>query len=177
MLGANDGVLFPMTDLLAALNARRALAQGPAFGDLPPAVSPASVALSPLLLAAQVVPQFAALALVCVHVLVKRLGAPMQSQQGTALFFHQGLHHVRISASLGAFNRQFAGLFSSATSKPGIAILLAADRSLVASDQTGDLRDAVLDFHKAGNLVSFNLAEVFVIHRTTSTCRPETREF
>jgi hypothetical protein len=33
------------------------------------------------------------------------------------------------------------------------------------------LRDAVLGFHKAGNLVSFNLAEVFVIHRATSTCR------
>ena len=46
-----------------------------------------------------------------------------------------------------------------------------ADRGLVASDQARDLCDAVLGFHKAGNLVSFNLAEVFVIHWATSSCR------
>jgi hypothetical protein len=42
-----------------------------------------------------------------------------------------------------------------------------ADGGLVASDQAGDLSDAVLGFHKAGNLVSFNLAGVFAIHRAT----------
>jgi hypothetical protein len=34
-----------------------------------------------------------------------------------------------------------------------------------------NLRDVVLGFHKAVNLISFKLAEVFVIHRATSTCR------
>jgi hypothetical protein len=34
-----------------------------------------------------------------------------------------------------------------------------------------NLRDVVLGIHKAVNLISFNLAEVFVIHRATSTCR------
>jgi hypothetical protein len=33
------------------------------------------------------------------------------------------------------------------------------------------LRDVVLGFHKAVNLISFDLAEVFVIHRAIATCR------
>jgi hypothetical protein len=39
-----------------------------------------------------------------------------------------------------------------------------------------NLRDVVLGFHKAVNLISFNLAEVFVIHRATSTCRSRSLE-
>ena len=35
----------------------------------------------------------------------------------------------------------------------------------------------VPDFHKAVNLVPFNLAEVFVIHRVTSTCRGRLRKW
>ena len=46
-----------------------------------------------------------------------------------------------------------------------------ADGGLVASDQAGDLSDAVLGCHKADNQVSFNLAEVFAIHQATSTTR------
>ena len=79
-----------MTDLLTALNVRRALAERPAVGALPSAVSPTGVALSLLLPAAQVFRPVAALGLICVHVLVKRLvahwqtasnllGAPLQS--------------------------------------------------------------------------------------------------
>jgi hypothetical protein len=34
----------------------------------------------------------------------------------------------------------------------------------------------VLGFHKSVNLISFNLAEVVVIHRATSTCRSESLE-
>ena len=101
MVGADDGVAFPMTYLLATLNARQALAQGPTVWDLPSAVSPTGVALSLLLLAAQVFPQVAVLGLVCVHLLAKRLvarwqtssdllGAPLQSQQGTACSLTQG---------------------------------------------------------------------------------------
>jgi hypothetical protein len=33
------------------------------------------------------------------------------------------------------------------------------------------LRDAVPGFHRAVNLISFNLTGVFVIHRATSTYR------
>jgi hypothetical protein len=163
-----------MTDLLAAFNVRGSLAQGPATGDLPSAVSPAGVALSLLLLGAQVFSQVAALGLICVNVLVKRLvahcqtasdllGAPLQAQQGTGLFFHLGRYPVRIATLLGALNRQFAGLLGAVASRASITAQIAADRGLVASDQTGDLRGAVLGVHKAGNLVSFNLAEVFLV--------------
>ena len=62
-------------------------------------------------------------------------------------------------------------MFGSVASTPGIATQLATDSGLVASKQSGNLRDVVLGFHKAVNLISFNLAEVFVIHRATSTCR------
>ncbi len=62
-------------------------------------------------------------------------------------------------------------MFGSVASTPRIAAQIATDRGLVTSEQFGNLRDVVLDFHKAMNLISFNLAEVFVIHRATSTCR------
>lgn len=76
VVSANDGgVSFPMTDLLAAFNVHSTLAQGPAVGDLPSAVSPTGGTLSLLLLAAEVFPQVAALGLICIHVLIKRLGA------------------------------------------------------------------------------------------------------
>jgi hypothetical protein len=35
----------------------------------------------------------------------------------------------------------------------------------------GNFRDVVLGVHNSVNLISFNPAEVFVIHRATSTCR------
>ena len=76
-----------------------------------------------------------------------------------------------IAARLGAFAVKFTGLVGSVASTPGIAAQLATDRGLVASRRSGNLRDVVLGFHKAVNLISFNLAEVFVIHRATSTCR------
>jgi len=49
-----------------------------------------------------------------------------------------------------------------------VAAQLAADRGLVALNQAGDLRDAVLGFHKADNLVSHNLVGATVIHLATS---------
>jgi len=171
-----------MTDLLATLNVRRALAQRPAVRDRSPAGSPTGVAFSLLLLGTQVLPQTTALDLVGAYMLVKRLlthsqtgsdlrGTPLQSQQAIGLFFHQGRHRGRSTTFTRAFNRQFAGLLGAVAARACITTRLAADRELVASDQTGDLHDAVLSFHKAGNVVSFNLAEVFVIHRPTSACR------
>jgi len=56
-------------------------------------------------------------------------------------------------------------------STPGIAAQLATDRGIVASKQSGKLPDVVLSFHQAINLISFNLAGVFEIHRATSTYR------
>ena len=64
-----------MTNLLSAFNVHRTLAQGSAVGDLPPAISPTCVTLSLLLLAAQVLSQLAALALVGIYMLVTRFMA------------------------------------------------------------------------------------------------------
>lgn len=60
----NDGVAFLMTHLQALVNERWALAQGPAVGDLSAAIPTTGVALSLLLLAAQVLTQGAAMRLV-----------------------------------------------------------------------------------------------------------------
>ena len=74
MVGANDGVVSPMTGLSTTFNTRRSLAQGPAVGDLPPAV-PTSGGPLFLPLTTRLLPQVDALALVVVHMLAKRLVA------------------------------------------------------------------------------------------------------
>jgi hypothetical protein len=51
-----------------------------------------------------------------------------------------------------------------------------ADAGLLASDQAGDLRVAVLGFRKTGNLVSCNLVEVLVINQVTLTFRSSSIE-
>ena len=91
--------------------------------------------------------------------------SPLQSRQGTGMFFHQWRQRARIATLLGMSHRQFTGLLQTVTARACVAARLAADRGLMASNQAGDLRDVVLGFHKSGNLVSFNLTEVFVIHR------------
>ena len=171
-----------MTHLQALVNVRWALAQGSAVGDLSAAIPTTGVALSLLLLTTQVLPQRAATRLVCVNMQVKRfmaqwqfagdlLGTPLQPQKLAGLLFHPGRKRAGVTARFRAFAGKFTSLFSFIASTPSIAAQLATDRGLVASKQSGNLRDVVLGFHKAVNLISFNLAEVFVIHRATSTCR------
>ena len=172
-----------MKDLLATFNVSWALAQGHAVGDLSPVVSSAGIALSLLPLTTKVLPLVAALGLVSIYLLVKHvvfhgqrdcdlLGAPMQSQQGNGLFFHPECWSTVIATLLRAYKRQFTGLIRAIPARPCIAAQLAADRGLVASDQAGDLSVTVLGgIYKAANLVFFNLAKVFVIHRANSTCR------
>ena len=75
------------------------------------------------------------------------------------------------AARFGAFAGKFTTLFGFIATTPCIATQLATDRGLVSSKQSGKLSDVVLGFHKAVSLISFNLAEVFVTHRATSTCR------
>ena len=161
---------------------RWALAQRPAVGDLSPAVSTTGVALSLLLLAPQVLPQGAAMRLVCINMQVQRfmanwqlagdlLWAPLQPQQRTGLLFHPGRKGVGVAAQFGAFAGKFTSLFGSVASTPGIATQLATNRGLVSSKQSGNLRDVVPGFHKAVDLISLNLDEVLVIHRGTSTCK------
>ena len=156
--------------------------QRSAVGDLSAAIPTTGVALSLLLLAAQVLPQGAAMRLVCINMQVQRfmahwqlagdlLGAPLKPQQRTGLLFHPWRKRVGVAAQFRAFAGKFTGLFGSVASTPGITTQLATDHELASFNQLGNLRDVVLGFHKTGNLVSFNLAEVFVIHQATSTCR------
>ena len=84
---------------------------------------------------------------------------------------HPGRKRAGVTARFRAFAGKFTSLFSFIASTPGIAAQLATDPGLVASKQSGNLRDVVLGIHKAVNLISFNLAEVFITHRVTSTCR------
>lgn len=167
-----------MTHLLAALNVRRAFAQRPAVGDLPPAVTTTGVAFSLLLLATQVLPQVAAMSLVGIHVQVKRLMAhgqlagnllrtPLQLEKYIGLLFHSRRKRAGVAARFRALSSQFTGLLGSISPTASVTMQLATDRGLVASKQYSNLRDVVLGFHKAVNLISFNLAEVFVIHRAT----------
>jgi len=173
-----------MISLVVALNMCRAFTQSPAIGGLPPAVSPICVALLLLLLATHVLPKIATLAFVCVHMRVKRpeahwptasdlLGASLKAQLRAGFFFS---YCVGIAAVRGAFYHHFTYSLRAEAADADVARQLATDFGLVASDQTGDLRDAMLDFCKVCNLVSFNLPELFVIHQATSTCRSESLE-
>ena len=171
-----------MTHLQALVNVRWALAQRSAIGDLSAAVSITGVALSLLLLATQVLPPGTAMRFVCVNMQVQGfmtywqlagdlLRAPWQPQQRIGSLFHPGRKRVGVTARFRAFTGKFTGLFGSVASTPGIAAQLATDHGLVVSKQLGNFRDVVLGVHNSVNLISFNPAEVFVIHRATSTCR------
>ena len=138
MVGADEGVAFPMTNLLAPFNVRSALAQRSAVGDLPPAISPAGVAFSLLLLTTQVLPKIAAQGLVGVNMLVKRfmahwqltgdlLGAPLQAQQGVGLPLHPGRYCVGIAAVLRAFSGYFTGLLGTVPARADIATQFTTD--------------------------------------------------
>jgi len=101
MVCANDRVAFPIAHLLSSFYMRRPITQGAPIRDLAPPVSPAGVALSLLLVAAQVLPQLAASGLVGITMLIKRLMAdwqlasnllrsPLQAQQIGGLLTHPG---------------------------------------------------------------------------------------
>jgi hypothetical protein len=182
VVGTNDGVALPMTHLQELVNVRWAFSQRPAVGDLSPVVSTIDVALSLLLLATQVLPQGADMRLVCLNMLVQRfmahwqlagdlLGATLKPQKLASLLSHPGHKCVGITARFRAFAGEFRGLFGPVASTPSISTQMATNRGLISSKQSGNLRDVVLSFHKTVNLITLNLAEVFVIHQATSTCR------
>jgi hypothetical protein len=74
------------------------------------------------------------------------------------------LDFTRIATALGASQRQLTGLFGPIATATFVAAKLTADRGLVASKLLSNLCDALIGFHEAVNLISFDLAEVFVIH-------------
>jgi len=102
---------------------------------------------------------------------------PFKPQQRAGLPIHLGLQPDGVGALLGAFAGEVVGLFGSVASIPSSATQLAADRGLVASRQSGNLHVVVLGSHTAANLLSFNVAEVFVIHRAASAYRSGILEY
>lgn len=172
---ADDRVAFPMAHLLSSFDMRRPIPQGAPVRDLAPSVLPAGVALSLLLLAAQVLPQLAASGLVGINMLVKRLMAdwqlasnllrtPLQAQQMSGLLAHPGGHSRSVSALLRSLGPQLTGLLGPIAFKPAVARKLPADGGLVSIQQLGNLSLIVSGFHKGVDLISFNLAEMFVGH-------------
>ena len=173
---ADDRVAFPMAHLLSSFDMRRPITQGAPVRDLAPSVPPAGVALSLLLLTAQVLPQLAAFGLVGINMLVKRLMAdwqlasnllrtPLQAQQMSGLLAHPCGHRSRVSALLRSLGRQLTGLLGPIAFKPAIARKLPADGRFVSIQQLGNLSLIVSSFHKGVDLISFHLAEMFIGHR------------
>ena len=172
---ADDRVAFPMAHLLSSFDMRRPIPQGAPVRDLAPSVPPAGVALSLLLVAAQVLPQLAASGLVGIYMLVKRLMAdwqlasnllrtPLQAQQIGGLLAHPGGHSRSVSALLRSLGRQLTSLHRPIAFKPAVARKLPADGRFVSIQQLGNLSLIVSGFHKGVDLISFNLAEMFVGH-------------
>ena len=59
---------------------------------------------------------------------------------------------------------KFAGLFGAIAFAPAVPDQLAANGGLAPIEQPGNLGLIVSGFHEGVNLISFGLAEVFVIH-------------
>lgn len=172
---ADDRVAFPMAHLLSSFDMRRPITQGAPVRDLAPSVPPAGVELSLLLVAAQVLPQLAASGLVGINMLVKRLMAdwqlasnllrtPLQAQQMSGLLVHPGGHSRSVCALLRSLGHQLTGLLGPIAFKPAVARELPADSRFVSIQQLGNLSLIVSGFHKGVDLISFHLAEMFVIH-------------
>ena len=175
MVRANDRVAFPVAHLLSSFDMRRPITQGAPVRDLAPSVPPAGVALSLLLLAAQVLPQLAASGLVGINMLVKSLmadwqlagnllRAPLQAQKIGRLLTHPGGHRSGVSALLRSLGRQLTGLLGPIAFKPAVARELPADGRFVSIQQLGNLSLIVSGFHKGVDLISFHLAEMFIVH-------------
>ncbi len=143
--------------------------------DLVPSVPIARVTLSFLLLAAKVLPQRAASSLARVNMLIKRLMAdwqlacnlprpPLQFKKEGGILSHPGQHCFSVPAFLRTLGRSCAGLLWPVTIKAPIARKLPADGRFVSIQQLANLSLIVSGFHKGLDLISFNLAEMFVVH-------------
>ena len=175
VIGSNDGVALPVADLLSGFNVSGSLTQGTPVRDLSPSVSATGVALSLLLLTAQVLPQLAASGFVCVNTLIKRfmahrqfssdlLRAPLHTEQVLGLLDHPGRHSGGVSALLTALGCQLAGLLGAVPFKSTVTRKLPADGRFVSIQQLRYLRLTVSGIHKNVDLISFHLAEMFVIY-------------
>ena len=92
------------------------------------------------------------------------LRTPLQSEQYVRLAHDPRLDFTCIATALEARQRQPTGLIGSIATAAFVAAKLTADRGIVAPKLLSNLCDGLIGFHEAVNLISFDLAEVFVIH-------------
>jgi hypothetical protein len=104
------------------------------------------------------------------------LRTPLQIQQHISLTLDPRLDLTRIAAALRSTQRQFAGLLRSIATATLVSAELTTDRGLVQPKLIHNLCDALIGFNEAVNLISFDLAEVFLIHRATSIGRSRSLE-
>jgi hypothetical protein len=182
--GANDSVVFIMSDLITAYNDDQVFAKRSAIRDLPPGglANPWRTVLS-FGSGNASFPQVAAMGLVCVHFLLERLmdhlqiagdpfGAALQpQQQGFSKLLYARFHHVCIAAALGAQLPYHRLALDCTRESRYCSSARGGDSGIVMPNQAGDLRDAVQGYDETGTLLTFDLAEMFWIHWAATTCR------
>ena len=163
-----------MTHLLSGLYMRGTFAQRSYAGDLPPAVTPASIAYPLLLLTAQVIPKSATLGLICINAQVNRFMAdgqlarnllwpPLKLQQQTSLLIHPLRRRSGIATVLCSICRLLASLFGAGSpERAAVATQLLTNGRFMSLPQHRNLRQIVSGYHECMNLIIFSLVEVLV---------------
>ena len=172
---ANHGVTLPVTHLLSKLDVHRPIAQGALVRDLTPFVLTARLALSLLILIAIVLPQRAALSFARLKMLVKHfitdrqfachlLRAPLQLKQAAGLLRHSGWHGSSVLALLRTLSQERAGFLWPVAFQAPIMRKLPTDGRFVSIKELGDLSLTASCFHNCVGPISFNFADIFVVH-------------
>ena len=98
------------------------------------------------------------------------LRTPLHPKEERHFGPHPRWYASGIAAAQGALSRFHARLFSSVATLATPAVDFAADRAAAPAQDSGNLRERLIRFHEAVDLVSFFSAEVLV-HWATSTWR------
>ena len=91
------------------------------------------------------------------------LKAPLKFKQVGGLLSHSRRQFGCVASFLRTLSRSCAGLLWPVFFKAPIARILPADSRFVSIQQLGDLSFILSGFHQGLDLMSFNLAEMFVV--------------
>jgi hypothetical protein len=122
----------------------------------------------------QVLPKSAALRFIRVNMLVKRLmadrqlegdllGIPLQTQQSTGFFTKPRLNSWGVATTLYSLYRELTGFLRARAPRTSGVIQFTSHGGPVPIQQLGYLSSIVTCFNDSVNLISFSLAEVFVL--------------
>jgi hypothetical protein len=161
---ARDGFALPMIHLLSKLNL-----EGPA--------SAGREALSHLFLAVKVLSMLVASSFVRLNMLVKRFrtdgqsasnlfrAPPLQLKQTGRILSHPRRYGGSFSALLRTLGHNCTGLLRPVAFRASIVRNFFASYRFVSIKQLSDLGLIVPGFYKGVDRISFNLAEMFIVHR------------